>query len=158
MKVVFSKKNPKKHEDLYCLSWICLNSLVFTIRRQLVNRKPEPTPLPIQGIFKPATSHRQGMRATGLWWRRKLYTAMESKLAEVMAWGIEPPTFRLGVWLWKKSDTLTTLPQRTIMVRLSEFLKKRGCSPTGLVSTARGLWKILGSQVCYSTLQALPFH
>ena len=26
----------------------------------------------------------------------------KSKLAEVMAWRIEPPTFNLGVQLWKK--------------------------------------------------------
>ena len=38
-------------EDLYCLSGICLNSLVFTISQQLVNRKPEPTLLPTQGDF-----------------------------------------------------------------------------------------------------------
>ena len=31
-------------------------------------------------------------------------------MAEVMAWGIEPPTFRLGGYLRKMSDTLTTLP------------------------------------------------
>ena len=38
-------------EDLYWLTWISLNSLLFTIRRQLVNRKPGPTLLQTQGIF-----------------------------------------------------------------------------------------------------------
>ena len=37
----------------------------------------------------------------------------KSKLAEVMGPGIEPPTFRLGVWLRKESDTLIIRPQRT---------------------------------------------
>ena len=35
---------------ILCMA-ISLNSLVFTIRRQLVNRKPEPTLLPTQWIF-----------------------------------------------------------------------------------------------------------
>ena len=38
-------------EDLYCLSRISLNSLVFTIRWQLVNRKPQSTGLMTQWIF-----------------------------------------------------------------------------------------------------------
>ena len=38
-------------EDEYCLSWISLNSLVFTIRQQLVNRKPKPTLLLTEGNF-----------------------------------------------------------------------------------------------------------
>ena len=33
-------------EDLYYLSRISLNSFVFTIRRQLVDGKPEPTLVP----------------------------------------------------------------------------------------------------------------
>ena len=37
-------------EDLYCLSRISLNSLVSTIRQQLVYRLPEPTLLLTQGI------------------------------------------------------------------------------------------------------------
>ena len=41
-------------------------------------------------------------------------------MAEIMAWGIEPPTFRLGEQFRKRSDTLTTPPQRTtIMVKQS---------------------------------------
>ena len=39
-------------EDLYCPSRISRNSLVFTIRWQLVERNPEPTLLPTQVIFK----------------------------------------------------------------------------------------------------------
>ena len=104
-------------EDLCCLSWISLNSLDFTIRRrQLVNRKPEPTLLPAQGIvnlthgidmvweqlvFDDAVSYTQ-------WWK--------SKLAEFMAWGIKSPTFRLGADFEKKSDTLSTPPQSTPQV------------------------------------------
>ena len=34
-------------------------------------------------------------------------------MEEVMAWGIEPLTFRLGFRLRKTSDTLTTLTQKT---------------------------------------------
>ena len=52
-------------EDLYCLSRMNLNNLVFIITRQLVNRTPEPTLLPTQGIFN-LPQHRHGMKATGL--------------------------------------------------------------------------------------------
>ena len=61
------------YKHLYCLTWISLNSLVFTISWQLGNRKPKPRLLLTQGIFN--LPH--GMRATGLWGRCKLYTAVE---------------------------------------------------------------------------------
>ena len=89
-------------EYLYCLSRINLNSLVFTIRQQLVNRKSEPTLLPTQGIFN--LPHHIDM----VWEQLAFDDAVsytqrwKSKLAEVMAWVIEPPTFRLGVWLQNK--------------------------------------------------------
>ena len=64
--------------------------------------KAKPTLLPTQAIFN--LPHHIGMVCEELadgdvvsytqWW--------ESKLAEVMAWGIERPTFRLGVRLRKK--------------------------------------------------------
>ena len=38
-------------KDVYCLSWISLNSFVLTIRRQLIDRKPELTLLSTRGIF-----------------------------------------------------------------------------------------------------------
>ena len=38
-------------EDLYSLSWISLKNLVFTIRRQLVDRKPALRCLPTHGIL-----------------------------------------------------------------------------------------------------------
>ena len=96
-------------EDLYCLSWISLNSIV---RQQLVNRKPEPPLLPTQGILKPPRPYHIDMvlqQVTGD--DAVTYTQQwRSKLAEVVVWGIEPPTFRLGVQLRQKWDTLTTLP------------------------------------------------
>ena len=83
---------------------------------QLVDRKPEPTVLLTQGIFNllhdidmvweqlafgDTVNYRQ--------WRK-------SKYAEVMAWGIEPPNFRLEVRLWKMADTLTTPQQKMVDV------------------------------------------
>ena len=61
-------------KDLYCLPWLSLNSLAFTIKWQLLDRKPEPTCLPTQRIFK-LPYH--VMRATGLWWSCKFYTTVE---------------------------------------------------------------------------------
>ena len=104
-------------EDLYCLSWICLNSLLFISWWQLVDLKPEPTLLPTHRIvnvphhidivweqlgFDDTVSYTQ-------WWK--------FKLAKVMAWRIKPTTFRLGVLLQKESDTLITLPQRTLTLK-----------------------------------------
>ena len=88
--------------DLYCLSRISLNSLVFTIRRQVVPRKPKRTLLQTQGIFNlphhiymvwEQMAFDDAVRYTQQW---------KSKLAEVMAWGLEPLTFKLGVRLQNK--------------------------------------------------------
>ena len=75
-------------EDLYCLSRICLISLVFTIRRKMRNRKPEPTLLPTWGIFN-LPDH------IDMVWEKLAFDDvisypqwLKSKLAEVMAWGI----------------------------------------------------------------------
>ena len=62
-------------------------------------RKPEPTLVTVSRDLYPSTPYRHGMRGTGLddtvsytqWWK--------SKLGEVMAWGIEPTTLRLGARL-----------------------------------------------------------
>ena len=84
-------------EDLYRLSSISLNSLIFTIRRQLVERKPEHTILLTQGIF--ILPHHINMVEQLAFDDAVSYTQRwKSKLAEVMAWGIELPIFRLGVW------------------------------------------------------------
>ena len=72
---------------------------------EIKRKKPEPKLLPTQGIYD--LPHRIGMVC------EELAVSYTQWLAEVMAWGIEPQTFRLGVRLRKKSDTLTTLPQRT---------------------------------------------
>ena len=63
--------------DLYCLSWKSLNSLIFTIRWQLVDRKPEPTLLSTQRIF--SLPHHIGMAWQELAFDScaKLYTAVE---------------------------------------------------------------------------------
>ena len=88
-------------EDLYCLSRITLNSLVFTITWQSVDRKPQPTLLPTQSILS-LPPH-----IDTVWEQLALDDAVsytqrwKSKLAEVMGWGIEPPTFRLGFQLQK---------------------------------------------------------
>ena len=89
-------------------SLVCLSYAIATVfqlyqgMNEMRRKKPEPTLLLTQGIlslphhidmvweelgFDDAVSHTQ-------WWK--------SKLAEMMAWGIELPTFRFGVWLWKK--------------------------------------------------------
>ena len=92
-------------EDLYCLSRVSLNSLVFTIRWQLVERKPEPPLLPTQVIFN--IPHNTDMVGEQLAFDDAVsYTQQwKSKLAEVMAWGIELLNFRLGVQHWTKSQT-----------------------------------------------------
>ena len=59
---------------------------------EMRNRKPEHTLLPIQYIHRRLAF--DGTLSYTQWWK--------SKLEEVMAWRIEPPTFRLGVRLRKK--------------------------------------------------------
>ena len=88
--------------DFYCLPRISLNNLVFTIRRQLVDRKPEPTPLLTHGIFN-LPHHIDMVREQLTFGDAVSYTQWwKFKLAGVMAWGIEPLTFRLGVLFQKK--------------------------------------------------------
>ena len=106
-------------KNIHCLSWISLNSLfgpgfpivvvvaavadvstnppVFTIRRQLVDRNPEPKLLPTHGIFN---SPHQSDRV----WEQLAFDGAVSdtqqwkfKLSEVMVWEIEQPNFRLGI-------------------------------------------------------------
>ena len=88
-------------------SWISLNSeSVFTIRQRLVVRKPRPTLLLTQWIFNlwrhiDMISEELAFDDTV---HSSIYTAVEIQIgrAEVVAWGIEPLTFRLGVQLWRE--------------------------------------------------------
>ena len=89
-------------EDLYCLSSISLNRLVFTITRQLVNRKPEPTLLPTWGLFNLPDHIDMAWEQLAFDDTVSYTQQWKSKLAKLMAWGIEPLTIRLGVRLQKK--------------------------------------------------------
>ena len=66
---------------------------------------------PLKGYLTSHIIYRLGMRRTGIWWRCTQWS--KSKFAEVMTWGIEPPTFRLRVWLRKWPDTLIIPPLYT---------------------------------------------
>ena len=73
-------------------------------------RKPKPA---LKGIFNLP-------RHIGMVWEELAFDDAVSYtqwwkciLAEVMAWGIKPPTLSILLHLPKRSDTLTTLPQRT---------------------------------------------
>ena len=89
-------------EDLFSLSSISLNSLVFPIRWQLVDRKSEPTVLLTRGIFN-LPHHIDVVWEQLAFDDAFSYTQRwKSKLAEVMASGIELLNFKLGIRLWNK--------------------------------------------------------
>ena len=95
--------------------------MMYEMRR----RKPEPTSLPTQGIFNlphpidmiwEELAFNDAVSCTQQW---------KSKLAEVMACVIEPPIFRLGVRLRKKSEPTTCLLHLTDGTSLSsEYCRK----------------------------------
>ena len=105
-------------EEMHCVYWvfICFTSWQQYLRYiyhggdamyEMRRRKPKPTRLPTQWIFNlpdhicmvwEELAFDDAVSYKPQWWK--------SKLAEMMAWGIEWSTFLLGVRLRKKSDTL----------------------------------------------------
>ena len=96
-------------KDLYCLSWISLNSVTFTIRRQLVDGKPEPTLLSTQAICNLPHHIYMAFDGTGLLWHCKLYTVVEIQNNREDGIGNRTTDLQIrSLTSEKKSDTLTT--------------------------------------------------